>query len=246
MIEARGISKRYGNVQVLEGIDLHVRRGEILGVIGPGGAGKSVLLKILCGLVPPDSGTVRVNGRNLAELRGLELADIRRRFGVLFQNYALFDFMTVGENVAFPLVQEHRFTDEEIAHRVAARLADVDLPRAGHLFPRELSGGMKKRVSLARATIAAAPILLYDDPTAGLDPVTSSKIFLLVKGLHTPGETTTLVISHDIDRMKAVCDRYVLIYDGRCRFDGTLAQGLASGDNVVNTFFTGQDHGMAA
>lgn len=246
MIVARGICKRYGDVRVLDGVDLHLRRGELLGVIGPGGAGKSVLLKILCGLVVPDRGVVEVQGRDLARLDGVALAEVRRQYGVLFQNYALFDFMTVAENVAFPLVQSHALSDDEIRDRVAARLKDVDLPRAGDLYPRELSGGMKKRVSLARATIAGAPILLYDDPTAGLDPVTSSKIYALVKALHRPGETTTMVISHDIDRMRAVCDRYLLIFEGRVRFDGTFAQGLASADDVVNTFFTGTDHGLAA
>lgn len=244
MIRARGVSKRFGSIRVLEAVDLHLRKGELLGVIGPGGEGKSVLLKILCGLLRPDRGTVEVDGRDLARLDGMELARVRQLYGVLFQNYALFDFMTVADNVAFPLRQA-RVPEAQVAERVAARLRDVDLPRAGHLFPRELSGGMKKRVSLARATIAEAPILLYDDPTAGLDPVTSSKIFTLVRALHRPGESTTLVISHDIDRMKAVCDRYVLVYDGRIRFDGSFEDGLRSADDVVNTFFTGQDHGLA-
>ena len=244
MIRARGVSKRYGPIRVLDGVELHLRKGEVLGVIGPGGEGKSVLLKILCGLVRPDRGTVEVAGRDLARLDGVELAEVRRLYGVLFQNYALFDFMTVSDNVAFPLAQAG-LPDDVVRERVAARLKDVDLPRAGHLFPRELSGGMKKRVSLARATIAEAPILLYDDPTAGLDPVTSSKIFALVRSLHRPGETTTMVISHDIDRMKAVCDRYVLVYDGRIRFEGSFGDGLNSPDDVVNTFFTGQDHGLA-
>ncbi|GMV40728.1 MAG: ABC transporter ATP-binding protein [Myxococcales bacterium] len=245
MILARDICKRFGDVHVLDGVDLHLRRGELLGVIGPGGAGKSVLLKILCGLVRPDRGTVEVQGQDLARLDGVALAAVRRQYGVLFQNYALFDFMTVAENVAFPLAQDG-VPEGEIRERVAARLRDVDLPRAGALYPRELSGGMKKRVSLARATIAEAPILLYDDPTAGLDPVTSSKIFALVKALHRPGDSTTLVISHDIDRMRAVCDRYLLIFEGRVRFDGTFTEGSASPDDVVNTFFTGADHGLAA
>lgn len=245
MILARDIYKHFGDVHVLDGVDLHLRRGELLGVIGPGGAGKSVLLKILCGLVRPDRGTVEVQGQDLARLDGVALAAVRRQYGVLFQNYALFDFMTVAENVAFPLAQDG-VPEGEIRERVAARLQDVDLPRAGALYPRELSGGMKKRVSLARATIAEAPILLYDDPTAGLDPVTSSKIFALVKALHRPGDSTTLVISHDIDRMRAVCDRYLLIFEGRVRFDGTFAEGSASPDGVVNTFFTGADHGLAA
>jgi phospholipid/cholesterol/gamma-HCH transport system ATP-binding protein len=237
VIEVQGIRKRFGDTVVLDDVSLRVETGEVLGIVGPGGVGKSVLLKIVCALLEPDAGEVQVMGRPITRLRGMELAAVRAKMGVLFQNNALFDFMTVADNVAFPLRQRGELTEAEIARRVEERLSEVGLGHAQRLLPSELSGGMKKRASLARATIASAPVLLYDDPTAGLDPVTSSKIFLLVSGLHVPGETTTVVVSHDVDRMKKVCDRIALLYEGGVRWTGTVAEAEASDDPILRTFF---------
>lgn len=235
MIVGTGLCKSFGGETVLEDVDVHVRRGHVLGLIGPGGAGKSVLLKMLCGLVPPDQGQVAVEGQDLAGLGPGAIARVRERFGLLFQNYALFDFMTVGENVGFPLVQQH-VAPGIVEERVASRLAEVELPGTEHLFPSELSGGMKKRVSLARATIAGAPLLLYDDPTAGLDPVTSSKIFRLIDALHSDGGAT-VIVGHDVDRMRSVCDEWLLLHEGRVRFRGTTDAAQRSPDEVVRVFF---------
>ncbi len=237
MISATGVVRRFGGVPVLDGVDLEVRRGELLGIVGPGGGGKTVLLKVLAGLLRPDGGEVVIDGASLAGLETDGRARLWERFGFLFQNYALFDFMTVGENVAFPLEQRRpRAPEDEIRARVATRLSEVDLPGTEALFPNELSGGMKKRVAMARATIADAEFLFYDDPTAGLDPVTSSKIFGLIARLHLP-RGVSVVVSHDVDRMRAICRRFVMIDRGRVRFDGDLDAVHASDDEMVRTFF---------
>ena len=238
-IRVERVVKRYRGEAVLDGVDLVLRAGEVVGIIGPGGEGKSVLLKHLPRLVAPDQGRVLVDGRDLATLAPRALAKVRERFGYVFQNYALFDFMTVGDNVAFPLRQLDDVTRPapgEIQARVRQRLADVGLERAFAQYPRELSGGMKKRVGLARATIADPEIALYDDPSAGLDPVTSSKIFALIDAMHArvPG-ATTVVVSHDIDRMRAICHRWVMIARGKVVFDGTDAD-LRTAQQSVRAF----------
>ena len=238
MIRGTDLTRAFADDVVLAGVSIHVRRGDVLGIIGAGGVGKSLLLKMLCGLVEPDSGTIEVGGEPIAELDTVAMARVREQFGMLFQNYALFDFMTVGENVAFPLEQRRELPPDEIHARVAARLLEVDLPGTERLFPSELSGGMKKRVALARATIAQAPLLLYDDPTAGLDPVTSSKIFKLIERLHSD-DGATVIVGHDVDRMAAVCKRWLLLHEREVHFRGTTAEALASTDDVVSTFFEG-------
>ena len=236
MIEGRGISKSFDGEVIFSGIDIQLQEGEVVGIVGPGGVGKSLLMKILCGLVPPDEGEVRVFGTSWSSLSITERATLRERFGMLFQNYALFDFMNVGENVAFPLRQRAGIPDAEIDRRVSERLAQVDLPGVHALYARELSGGMKKRVALARATIAHAPCIFYDDPTAGLDPVTSSKIFDLIALLHRE-ESMTLIASHDIERMQQVCQRYIMLYDRGVYFRGTAQDAQSSEDPVLTTFF---------
>jgi phospholipid/cholesterol/gamma-HCH transport system ATP-binding protein len=236
VISATGLTRSFGSDHVLDGIDLRAEPGEILGIIGPGGAGKSLLLKMLCGLMIPDGGRIEVDGHDIAGLDAAQMSRVREKFGMLFQNYALFDFMNVGDNIAFPLRQRGEVPESEIMDRVNERLDQVDLPGAHALFPRELSGGMKKRVALARATIAEPPYLLYDDPTAGLDPVTSSKIFGLITRLHR-AESITIIVGHDVDRMIPVCHRWVMIYDGHVRFRGNTKEAMASNDKVVRTFF---------
>ncbi len=248
ILAAQGLSKCFGSRKVIDGVELNASRGEIVGIVGPGGAGKTVLLKLLAGLITPDEGTVHAFGNDFAGLDADQRAAVWERFGVLFQNYALFDFMTVGENIGFPLEQRRRGDEvgkgaaaaarsAEIASRVAVRLREVDLPGTQHLYPNELSGGMKKRVALARATIADADVLLYDDPTAGLDPVTSSKIFALIERLHPVRTGITVVVSHDIDRMLPVCQRFILLDKGRIRFEGDRAAADRSTDKMVRTFF---------
>jgi len=243
VIVCEGVGKRFDDTWVLRGVDLTVRAGEMLGVIGSGGHGKSVLLRLLAGLLVPDEGRVLVDGRDLARLTPLELAAVRSDYGYLFQNYALFDFMTVGDNVAFPLRRLAHGDEPTVAAAVRKRLEEVNLGHALELYPRELSGGMKKRVSLARATVAHPRIVLYDDPSAGLDPVTSSKIFELVQAVHRVGARdgrpcASVVVSHDIDRMRRVCDRYVMVHGGQLCFDGAES-AISDAAPLVGDFFYG-------
>ncbi len=243
VIVCEGVGKRFDDAWVLRGLDIEVYPGEILCVIGPGGHGKSVLLRLLAGLFTPDEGRVLVDGRDLATLSPLELSRVRAQYGYLFQNYALFDFMTVADNVAFPLRQLGSVDEPTILSAVKSRLEEVNLGHTLALYPRELSGGMKKRVGLARATVAQPRIVLYDDPTAGLDPVTSSKIFELVQSMHQLGAQdgrpcASVVVSHDIDRMRRVCDRYLMIYEGALRFDGPEAE-ISSAVEICQDFFYG-------
>jgi len=237
VLRARGLRKRFDGVCVLDGVDFELRRGEIVGLIGPGGCGKSVLVKLCCGLMLPDRGTIEVLGQDLLAIGEKERQQLRTRIGLSFQNYALFDFMDVGDNVGFPLVQEGRLAGCDVAEKVKHRLHDVGLPGVRRLMPNELSGGMRKRVGLARATIADPELVFYDDPTAGLDPVTSSKIFNLIKDMQVAHGSSCVIVSHDVDRMQAVCDRYVLLYECRVHFAGTAAVARNSPDPIVREFF---------
>lgn len=244
VVAVRGLRHAFGGQTILDGLDFSVRRGEILGIIGPGGSGKSVLVKICCGLLPPDEGEVEVLGQPLGSLKGRELQRLRERIGLCFQNYALFDFMTVGENIAFPMRQRGGATDDEVETKVRARLETVDLGRAYSQMPNELSGGMKKRVGLARATINDPELIWFDDPTAGLDPVTSSKIFDLVRKTQRDNGATCIVVSHDIDRMRACCDRYLLLHERRIWWRGDEEDAKTSEDPIVRDFFAVKHAGL--
>jgi phospholipid/cholesterol/gamma-HCH transport system ATP-binding protein len=239
MIRVEGVTKYYLGATVLDDVSLEIPKGSNLGLMGPGGAGKSLLLKIIAGLVEPDRGRVFVDGHDVGKLDAHKLADLRFGIGMVFQNYALFDSMNVGENIAFPLRQRGGVPEEEIQERVREQLQLVGLPGIAHQFPRELSGGMKKRVSFCRAVIPAPPMLFYDDPTAGLDPVTSSKIFIHLRRMQTDGGTTAITISHDIDGIKPICDRFALLDHGRLVFHGTRPEIEASDDHLVRQFWDG-------
>lgn len=241
-LSLRGVLKRHEGRVVLAGVDLDIYPNQILGIVGPGGQGKSVLLKHLPRLIAPDAGEVRLDDVDLATMTGFELARARETFGYLFQNYALFDFMTVGDNVAFPLRQERRHTEDAILAKVRERLAEVGLVRALDQYPRELSGGMKKRVGLARATISDPGVAIYDDPTAGLDPVTSSRIFALIAKMHAhvPG-CASIIVSHDLDRMAPIVERWVYLDRGAIHFTGSTAELRAAiaTDARLGRFFAG-------
>ena len=180
MIRLEGLTKVFAGNTVLQGVDLQVPQACLYGLIGPGASGKSVLLKMISGLLKPDKGRVIVDGRNIDELSDLELQQFRTKFGMLFQNNALFDYLTVGENIAFPLRRLFDLSEEEIASRVSERLVNVSLPGFEDRLCSGLSGGQKKRVGVARANVSRAEIVLYDEPAAGLDPVTSQRIFELL------------------------------------------------------------------
>ena len=239
VLSCEGVSKRFGDLLVLRDISLELRAGEVLGLIGAGGQGKSVLLKLLAGLLEPSSGCVRIGGDDLAAMSAEGLEAARRDMGYLFQNYALFDFMTVHDNVAFPLRQHGALSEELISRKVTERLAEVGLAHAVTLYPNELSGGMKKRVGMARATITDPSLTLYDDPSAGLDPVTSSKIFALIARMQAQVDgAAAVVVSHDIDRMKAICTRYIMLHEGEICFDGPES-ALAEAAELPREFFYG-------
>lgn len=239
MIRVENITKFHLGRPVLRNVSLEVPEGSNLGLIGPGGAGKTVLLKIISGLIRPDGGRVFIGDTDVHSLKETELADLRQDLGMLFQNYALFDFMTVSENIAFPLRQEGKVDEATIEARVKELLQEIGLPTAADKYPNELSGGMKKRVSYARAVIQAPPILFYDDPTAGLDPVTSSKIFLLLRRMQAEYGTTSITISHDIEGIKDICDRFAMLERGELVFYGTRDAIETTENNLVRQFWDG-------
>jgi phospholipid/cholesterol/gamma-HCH transport system ATP-binding protein len=239
VIEVEHVTKYYLGRKVLDDVSFTIAEGTNLGLIGPGGAGKTLVMKIICGLVDPDDGRVLIRGVDPHALSPTELADLRFDIGMLFQNYALFDFMNITDNIAFPLRQEGQLGEDEILAKVEAMLAKIGLPGIGHQFPNELSGGMKKRVSFARAVLPQPPIIFYDDPTAGLDPVTSSKIFALLADIRDNLGTTSLTISHDIEGIKPICDTFVLLDRGRVVFDGSREDIEADTTPIVRKFWDG-------
>lgn len=242
MIHIENLSKSFAQ-PVLREINLHVPEGCLYGLIGPGASGKSVLLKMLTGLMRPDSGRVIVSGKDVHAMPELELQSFRRRFGMLFQNNALFDYMTVGENIAFPLRRLFQLEETEIAERVEERLRAVSLPGFGERLPAGLSGGQKKRVGVARATITQAEIVLYDEPAAGLDPVTSQRIFDLLREEQRASSATVIMVSSDLDRLLTVTDRVGMMYRGRLIFDGTTEEAKASTEPRVRQFVHGLTEG---
>ncbi|HEU4409653.1 MAG TPA: ATP-binding cassette domain-containing protein [Polyangiaceae bacterium] len=242
MIELERVDKAFA-APVLRGVSLRVPAGCLYGLIGPGASGKSVLLKTVAGLIRPDAGRVLVDGQDLFALPDVELQRFRLRFGMLFQNNALFDHMTVADNIAFPLRRMTSLGDGEIRERVAERLACVALPGFEARMPAGLSGGQKKRIGVARATVTRAPVLLYDEPAAGLDPVTSQKIFDLLRAEQRAAKSTVLMVSSDLDRMLTVTDRVGMLYRGRLIFDGTTEEAKSSRDPHVRQFVHGLTEG---
>lgn len=243
MIRLEGVTKAFGDKVVLRGVDLHVPRGCLYGLIGPGASGKSVLMKAVAGLVKPDRGRVFVDDRDLGTLTELELQNMRTRFGMLFQNNALFDYLTVGENIAFPLRRLFDLNESEIRERVVERLSNVSLPGFEERLCAGLSGGQKKRVGVARATVTRAEIVLYDEPAAGLDPVTSQRIFELLRHEQRETGATVLMVSSDLDRLLSVTDRVGMLYEGRLLFDGTTEEARASTEARVRQFVHGLTDG---
>jgi phospholipid/cholesterol/gamma-HCH transport system ATP-binding protein len=237
-VRLSGVKKAYRR-PVLEDVSLVVPRGALYAIIGPGASGKSVLLRLIAGLVNPDAGEIETLGVRVDRATDLELLAVRRRIGMLFQNYALFDFMTVGENVGFPLRRLHDTPATELAERVAERLSRVSLPGIEGREPGSLSGGQKKRVGIARATITRPELVLYDDPTAGLDPVTSQKIWeLLLDEKRTTG-ATAIVISSDVTGVLSIAERVGMLHRGRLVFDGTVEDAKTTEDALVKQFVHG-------
>ncbi|HEX7878021.1 MAG TPA: ABC transporter ATP-binding protein [Candidatus Eisenbacteria bacterium] len=243
MIRCEGLWKRFGAKEVLRGVDLEIPDGQALTIIGRSGTGKSVLLKHIIGLIPPDKGRVLVDGQDLSVLKYDELNDVRRRFGMLFQMAALFDSMTVGENVGLGLREHTKMPEAEVKARVAEKLAMVGLSGIEDLKPASLSGGMRKRVGLARAIAMEPRCVLYDEPTTGLDPVTADTINVLIKDLQQKLGITSIVVTHDMKSAAYVSDRIAMLHEGHLIFDGTFEEIEASPDPIVQQFITGSSHG---
>jgi phospholipid/cholesterol/gamma-HCH transport system ATP-binding protein len=249
MISIRSLSKSFRPAgggppnHVLDEVSLEVPPSCLYGLIGPGASGKSVLLKMIVGLMKPDKGSIFVDSVDVTSASELDLQKMRLKFGMLFQNNALFDHMTVGDNIAFPLRRLTNLGEEEINARVMERLACVALGGFEGRLPAGLSGGQKKRVGDARATITQAPIVLYDEPAAGLDPVTSQKIFELLREEQRASGATVIMVSSDLDRLLTVTDRVGMMYRGRLIFDGTTHEAKTSTEPRVKQFVHGLTEG---
>jgi phospholipid/cholesterol/gamma-HCH transport system ATP-binding protein len=228
---------------VLRGVTLTVPPACLYGLIGPGASGKSILLKMIVGLMKPDDGRIVVDGVDVTAASELDLQKMRLKFGMLFQNNALFDHMTVADNIAFPLRRLTSLGDAEIMSRVMERLSCVALSGFEGRLPAGLSGGQKKRVGVARATITQAPIVLYDEPAAGLDPVTSQKIFELLREEQRASKATVVMVSSDLDRLLTVTDRVGMMYRGQLIFDGTTEEAQRSVEPRVRQFVHGLTEG---
>ncbi|MEJ2215672.1 MAG: ATP-binding cassette domain-containing protein [Gemmatimonadota bacterium] len=239
-IELEDVHKAFGEKVVLDGVSLDVREGETLAVIGTSGVGKSVLLKTIVGLLSPDRGRVTVDGEVVTELARERLYELRRRVGYVFQFAALFDSMTVGENLTMGLRRIEGMKEEEMAERVAEALRLVELEGYTDQYPAQLSGGQRKRAGLARAIITHPKYLLYDEPTTGLDPVTAAVIDRLITKLDEELNVTSVLVTHDMKSAYRVSDRIAMLYDGRIRFVGTPAEIQNVEDLVVRGFIEGR------
>ena len=242
-IQFEGISKRLGRKEVLRGLDLDVARGESLVIIGRSGTGKSVLLKHVVGLMRPDRGTVRVNGIDVASLEEKELLSLREQMGMLFQGGALFDSMTVGENVGLALREHTPLPEKQIEIVVGEKLALVGLSGSEGSRPSSLSGGMKKRAALARALALNPKIMLYDEPTTGLDPITSDVINRLIRRLQDRLKITSIAVTHDMRSAYHIADRIAMLHEGRIHAMGTPNEIQATRDPIVRQFIEGSSEG---
>lgn len=238
VIRIRGLSKSFGNNHVLQGFDLDVRRGENVMVLGKSGSGKSVLIKCIVRLLEPDAGSIQVLGRDVLAMDQQELDRMRVKIGFLFQSSALYDSMTVQENLEFPL--RRHWIAKGAADRdalVEEVLQAVGLPHTRQMYPSELSGGMKRRIGLARTLILRPEIVLYDEPTTGLDPIAGKEIVEMILELQRTYGTSSIIISHDLNVAKLAANRIALLYEGRKHLEGTYQELLASEDPVVRKFF---------
>jgi len=239
MIEVRDLKKRFGAHSILDGVSFRIEKGESVVIIGRSGGGKSVLLKHLIGLLKPDGGEVLIEGENIIPMNERELLRVRHKFGMLFQSAALFDSLTVAENVAFAFRRDRSLPEPEIRRKVAEVLEMVDLPGTEDKKPSELSGGMKKRVGLARAIIYQPQIVLYDEPTTGLDPIVSDSIDQLIVRVRDRLAVTTVVVTHDMRSTRRLGQRILMLHDRRIYATGTPDEIFNSQDPVVRRFTEG-------
>ena len=239
MIEVRDLKKSFGTHQILDGVNFQIEKGESVVIIGRSGGGKSVLLKHLVALLKPDSGQVLIDGEDIVPMNERQLLRVRQKFGMLFQGAALFDSMTVAENVGFALNRQCKTPEAEVRKRVAEVLEMVDLPGIEDKKPSELSGGMRKRVGLARAIIYKPEIVLYDEPTTGLDPIVSDSIDRLILRVRDRLDVTTVVVTHDMRSARRLGQRIMMLHDRKIHATGTPDEIFNSKDPIVRQFIDG-------
>ncbi|WP_226390279.1 ABC transporter ATP-binding protein [Penaeicola halotolerans] len=237
VIEVKEVKKSFGDMDVLKGVDLHLYKGENLVVLGKSGSGKSVLIKLVVRLLKADEGTIDVLGKRIDKLSVREMDELRLKIGFSFQNSALYDSMTVRENLAFPLVRNKRLTRKETEMKIEEALEDVGLLRAINQMPSELSGGMRKRIGIARTLILNPEIMLYDEPTAGLDPITCIEINELINEVQEKYHTSSIIITHDLTCAKQTGDRVVVLIDGQFKTEGTFEEVSRTQDPNLKPFF---------
>ncbi len=243
MIKLDNVKRSFGGNGVLKGINLKVKRGETFLLIGRSGAGKTVLLKTILGLLRPNSGDVFINGQEITRLSETELEKIRLQFGLVFQNSALFDFLTVWENVSFFLKQHTNMSKEKMRKKVTETLALVGLGEIEDMYPYELSGGMRKRVAIARAIIYNPKIVIYDEPTTGIDPIAVDKIVSLIKDLHNRFSVTSLIVTHDLETGLKIADCVAFLLGGKIIFEGKSSEVKNTKDERLLQFIHGASGG---
>lgn len=238
IIEIDDLKIKFGNLEVLKGINLQLFEGENLVVLGKSGSGKSVLIKCIVGLLNANAGNINVLGENTKDLNSKSLSELRKKIGFLFQSAALYDSMTVRQNLEFPLKRIRKdLSDADINAKIIEVLENVGLPEAIDKMPSELSGGMKKRIGLARTIIVDPSIMLYDEPTTGLDPVTSYEISLLINDIQKKYKTTSIIITHDIECARTVANRVIMLKDGEVYKEGNLSDFETSDDELITSYF---------
>lgn len=238
VISIKNLKKSFGSLKVLDGVNLNIKLGENLAVLGKSGSGKSVLIKIISGLLKPDEGTVTVLGLEVDKISPVELRALRSKIGFSFQNSALYDSMTVRENLAFPLIRNKtNLSKTEIQHAIEEVLNEVGLPQTIDQMPSELSGGQRKRIGIARTLILKPEIMLYDEPTAGLDPITSSEINSLIKKVQTQYKTSSIIITHDLTCAKNTADNVAILVQGKFLKSGSFDEVFKSDNQIARTFY---------
>ena len=243
MIKVRSLTKRIGQQEILRGVDLEICTGETLAIIGRSGGGKTVLLKHMIGLMEPDAGEISVQGQNIIGLNERQLGAIREKVGIVFQGGALFDSMTVADNIAFPLREAGERDPKVLRSKVAEMLEVMEMEGQEEKMPESLSGGMKKRVGLARAIVRGPSCVLYDEPTSGLDPVVADSINRLIRRLQKRLGMTSIVVTHDMKSAFDVADRIAYLHEGRVYFHGTATELQQSNDPLIQDFLLGRSDG---
>lgn len=243
IIELKTINKSFNSHRVLRDLSLKVEKGTTLVVIGRSGCGKSVMLKHIIGVLKPDSGNVFVDGQNIWELNSKQLGSLRKRMNMVFQGGALFDSLTVGENVGFQLIEHEATSQSVLFEKVEEALSLVGLSGISNLMPSELSGGMRKRVALARAICTSPEIILYDEPTTGVDPITADSINELIRSLHDKLKVTSIVVTHDMKSAYKIADRIAMLYQGQIIAEGTPEEIQSTDHPIVHQFINGLAHG---